>query len=242
MTPDSFRPGPPIKPAALPVVALVLAVLGLCLPPLLLVAIVLAVISLVKLGEPAYSARKGLAIAALVIPLALLPVVGILAAIAIPNFIRFQARSKQAECKTYLKAAFTGEKSWYAEHDTYSPVIGNVGFVPERGNRYLYLFDLEGDVLDPAHPKKGEFVGVGPDTQRYANADAEQYRAALPLGVEVGLKGQCPDCSITVACVGNVDNDATLDVWSVSTEDRVAPDGMKVPAGAPMNHVDDTRE
>ena len=31
-------------------------------------------------------------------------IIGILAAIAVPNFIRFQARSKQAEAKANLKA------------------------------------------------------------------------------------------------------------------------------------------
>ncbi len=34
-------------------------------------------------------------------------IIGILAAIAIPNFIRFQARSKQGEAKSNLKSMFT---------------------------------------------------------------------------------------------------------------------------------------
>jgi type IV pilus assembly protein PilA len=51
-------------------------------------------------------------------------IIGILAAIAIPNFIRFQARSKQAEAKTNMKAIFTGERAFYAEKDRYSSFIG----------------------------------------------------------------------------------------------------------------------
>src|SRR6516162_3258833 len=68
-------------------------------------------------------------------------IIGILAAIAIPNFIRFQARSKQSEAKTNLKAAFTGQRSFFGERDAYSPFAANIGFAPERGNRYDYMLD-----------------------------------------------------------------------------------------------------
>lgn len=74
-------------------------------------------------------------------------IIGILAAIAVPNFIRFQARSKQAEVKTNLKAVFQGQKSVYADRDRYSTSLGDLGFAPERGNRYSY--DL-GNVGSPA--------------------------------------------------------------------------------------------
>ncbi len=65
-------------------------------------------------------------------------IIGMLAAIAIPNFIRFQARSKQAEARTNLKAVFTGQKSRHAEKDSYTALLGETGFSPERGNRYSY--------------------------------------------------------------------------------------------------------
>jgi len=55
-------------------------------------------------------------------------IIGILAAIAIPNFIKFQARSKQSEAKTNLKAIFTGEKARYGERDGSSPSLGDIGF------------------------------------------------------------------------------------------------------------------
>ena len=66
-------------------------------------------------------------------------IIGILAAIAIPNFIKFQARSKQSEAKSNLKGAFTAQKSYFQEKDKYSPIAGVIGFAPERGNRYYYL-------------------------------------------------------------------------------------------------------
>src|SRR5206468_1191844 len=66
-------------------------------------------------------------------------IIGILAAIAIPNFIKFQARSKQSEAKANMKAMFTAEKAFYQEKDKFSSLVGEVGFAPERNNRYNYF-------------------------------------------------------------------------------------------------------
>lgn len=244
MNADPYRPPPSVEQSALPIVALVLAIVGMCVPPLLLVAIVLAIVSLVKSHEPAYAQRKGLAIAALVLPLAAVPIVGILAAIAIPNFIRFQARAKQSECKVNLKAVHVAEKSYFAGHDAYSPRIGDIGFAPEAGNRYLYVIDLDGPLKPAGGPADPTQVGVEPDTHRYPSADPSAYRGAIPpdLEAELGVQGTCPDCDYTAVCVGNVDNDDTLDVWSVSSRERVDADGLSVPPGVPMHHVDDVSE
>src|SRR5438876_8020394 len=88
--------------------------------------------------------QKGFTLIELMIVVA---IIGILAAIAIPNFIKFQARSKQSEAKTNLKAIFTAEKSWFGEHDSYGS-FGTVGYNPERGNRYWY--QSFGAVVGPA--------------------------------------------------------------------------------------------
>src|SRR5438105_12021421 len=66
-------------------------------------------------------------------------IIGILAAIAIPNFVKFQARSKQSEAKANLKAMFTAEKAYSAEKDKFSTLVGEIGFSPERNNRYAYF-------------------------------------------------------------------------------------------------------
>jgi type IV pilus assembly protein PilA len=92
--------------------------------------------------------RKGFTLIELMIVVA---IIGILAAIAIPNFIKFQARSKTGEAKANLKGTFTAEKSYYQEHDTYGCAYqgGNttcpgIGFSPERGNRYALSLGAAG--------------------------------------------------------------------------------------------------
>ncbi len=46
-------------------------------------------------------------------------IIGILAAIAIPNFLRFQLRSKTGEAKANLAAIRTAEESYFSEYGTY---------------------------------------------------------------------------------------------------------------------------
>lgn len=46
-------------------------------------------------------------------------IIGILASIAIPNFVKFQCRSKQSEAKMILKNVAAGEEAYRAEYDSY---------------------------------------------------------------------------------------------------------------------------
>ncbi len=46
-------------------------------------------------------------------------IIGILAAVAIPNFVRFQLRSKSSEAKTNLAGIRTAQESYFAETGTY---------------------------------------------------------------------------------------------------------------------------
>jgi type IV pilus assembly protein PilA len=49
-------------------------------------------------------------------------IIGILAAIAIPNFLQYQLKSRQSEAKTNLMAIKTSEVSWQAERGCYLTV------------------------------------------------------------------------------------------------------------------------
>ncbi|MDP3232045.1 MAG: hypothetical protein Q8N26_04670 [Myxococcales bacterium] len=170
------------------------------------------------------------------------PCVGVLAAIAIPNFIKFQSKSKQAEAKANLKAAFSAEKAHFSMENKYSDDIGEIGFSPGPGNRYLYAFSVDGELAKAGEEGKGK-AGVEIDATRHPGINNETLEKGVPQEVwdESGLKGTCPDdCSITIVAAGNIDNDDTVDVWTISTKDRTI-DGKLVPAGTPHNHIDDTR-
>lgn len=226
MTPNPTNT-PPVAPSALPLIALIIGVVGFCFPPIFPIAIILAIVSLVKASEPAYAARKTLAIITLVMGLVYVPVVGILAAIAIPNFIRFQARAKQSECKTNLKAMYMGQKSAFMDSDKWGETAEEIGFDPLGGNRYSYQISQDSSV-----PAK---LSTSSDLQLLAAYPAD-------LSEQFGVRGECPDdCQVTMGCAGNIDNDPTIDVWSISTGQRTI-EGEVVPAGVPYNHRNDVQD
>jgi type IV pilus assembly protein PilA len=71
-------------------------------------------------------------------------IIGILAALAIPKFLKVTGRAKMAECKTILKEIFTLEKAHFNEHDYYvafssGATCAQIGFdLPEGVSRFNY--------------------------------------------------------------------------------------------------------
>jgi len=57
-------------------------------------------------------------------------IVGILVAVAIPNFKRYQAKTRVVEAKTALAAAFTSESVFYEEYRAYHKCLSYMGFQP----------------------------------------------------------------------------------------------------------------
>lgn len=60
-------------------------------------------------------------------------IIGILAAIAIPNYQKYQAKSRSTEGKMYLASLYTAQKSYAVEYSSYSGCLQATGFAPEMG-------------------------------------------------------------------------------------------------------------
>ena len=54
-------------------------------------------------------------------------IIGILAAIAIPNYQRYQSRSRQSEAKVALSSVYTAEPGFFAEVGTFTECIKRIG-------------------------------------------------------------------------------------------------------------------
>ncbi|MHB1845973.1 MAG: prepilin-type N-terminal cleavage/methylation domain-containing protein [Deltaproteobacteria bacterium] len=177
-------------------------------------------------------------------------IIGILAALAIPNFIKFQARSRQAECRTNMKSIFTAEKSYFGDKQQYLEEANIVGFSPEMNNRYSYYLGPAAGletrpVTGPVTETTGsdsyctQFGGQQVITLDESKWGAATWATTVPgafatrtvnaggqttvlsaVGVASSLGACCPQgqCDFLAACQGNIDNDSTTDIWSISSQ------------------------
>ena len=67
-------------------------------------------------------------------------IIGILSAVAVPNFKKYQAKAKTSEAKMQLAAIFTAETAALNEYDSYGTCLKMMGYDPsdDADQRYYY--------------------------------------------------------------------------------------------------------
>jgi prepilin-type N-terminal cleavage/methylation domain-containing protein len=163
-------------------------------------------------------------------------IIGILAAIAVPNFLRFQARSRQSECGVELAALWTAEKSFFGIYQSYSTDLLGIGYTPDGSPRYLYGFQT--DVPDPTAnqflltPMVGGIPqpplvaagrnttdlstvydpnNLGPGNYSYSTDKMVDSSGASLNSGQLAGNDLMVTTSFVAECVGDVDNDVILD-------------------------------
>jgi type IV pilus assembly protein PilA len=80
-------------------------------------------------------------------------IIGLLSAVAIPNFKKYQSKSKVSEAKLQLSAAYTAEQSFFSDFNLYHTCLPYMGFDPgqETANRYYAIgFGTATVTIDPS--------------------------------------------------------------------------------------------
>jgi len=147
--------------------------------------------------------KKGFTLIELMIVVA---IIGILAAIAIPNFLRFQARAKQSEAKQNLGAIYTAYTTYFSDWNTY-PDAASITIGTNTYN-CLEVADWE---------PKGQL--------RYNYECVETIAFTATVGSQMTGCGTITtagdDVSFTIAACGNVDNDTSSDEWGVNQDKEI---------------------
>ena len=132
--------------------------------------------------------KKGFTLIELMIVVA---IIGILAAIAIPNFLRFQLKSKSSEGKVNIAAIRTAEESYLAEFGNYVAAAVNPAAAVPGSNK---------DVFD---------TGGGFDTLGWAPEGQVFFQYAVASSAN----------AYTVSAAADIDADGTIQAWGYVKED-----------------------
>ena len=90
---------------------------------------------------PVKGGGGGSVVIVLVAIVVLIGVIGILAAIAIPNFVKFQCRSKQSEARVNLKGIHNAMQRFRADNGRYPMTLSETGWEP-RGVKVRYTYRI----------------------------------------------------------------------------------------------------
>lgn len=129
--------------------------------------------------------QRGFSLTELMIVVA---IIGILATLAIPKFLQYQAKAKQTEAKANLVALHTSEIAYFAEHNGYIDDFNAIGF------------------------------GVSGASQRYYYELGGANLGTLPPGCTASSLDAVSATGFTAVAIANIDGDATCDVWTINEE------------------------
>ena len=129
-------------------------------------------------------------------------IIGILAAIAIPNFLKYQAKAKTSESQANLKGIFTSEMAYYSENNQYGSLIG-INYPPAGTLRYSYS-------VTGVSAETGFFGTSVPPTAIWANSQG------LCPGAIASPGGANTTTGFTAGAWATLSNIGQYDQWAVN--------------------------
>lgn len=157
-------------------------------------------------------------------------IIGILSAVAVPNFQKFQAKSRQSEAKAMLGALYSAEKSFFAEWNNYLSDFRDIGFAPEGRLRYRVGFSAAGDGIAANSGYSGPANGqtptnaavsvqfrtdIAPAVCGAALACTEMPNFPQALAPATTLLNTVGNQQFTAQAAGRIGTGANIDRWTI---------------------------
>lgn len=146
--------------------------------------------------------KKGFTLIELMIVVA---IIGILAAIAIPSFLKYQARSRQSESKVNLKGIFTSETAYFAENSVYT-ALNTVGFAIS-GDMGRYQYAITGT----------DTLGSTVATATWGSVGGSCGAGAVANNLNMGN----PPNTFTGTAWGMISTTGLIDIWQYSDGNNI---------------------
>ena len=170
--------------------------------------------------------REGFTLIELMIVVA---IIGILAAIAIPNFIKFQLRSKAGESKVNLAAIRTAEESYFAEAGTYMDWPSQPAAF---SGQLKTAFDPVGCPAAPAvwavAGKGFCWIGWQPEGDVYYAYELFGGKAGAGVAVDPTAAPPITANEFYASAAADIDGDGVVNSWGINQ-----PDSTGVPMPEP---------
>jgi type IV pilus assembly protein PilA len=162
--------------------------------------------------------NKGFSLIELMVVVA---IIGILATVAVPNFMSFQAKAKQSSAKVELSSIYTAQQAFFISNQSYHGYLSYIGYVPDSctnagvcaGNNRLYATGFAAAGIT------AEFQDAPTDGKR-----AFRYPGNAPGAPNAvsGTQGasRAFATSFNAGATGVIRNGAGNDVWQIN-EDKI---------------------
>lgn len=148
-------------------------------------------------------------------------IIGILSAIGIPQYQKFQAKARQSEAKSHLGALFTAEKSFQLEWNGYSVDLKNIGYAVE-GKNMRYVEGFTAGTACTGYPATAptEATTVANTWTDGANVNtaASTWTVGTVSKNVLGTATACTSTTFSAAAIGDPTNTAAVtpkDQWSI---------------------------
>ncbi len=137
-------------------------------------------------------------------------IIGILSAIAIPNFQSYQRKARQKEGQVMLSGMYMAEVSNFAERQTYTTCLRQIGFTPTGATRYTVGFGANG-ILAAASFGGTTNCTLAADGQFVGTVTGSPAATALVAGYVVNAAGT----TFIAGAVGAIGGSSN-DIWTVN--------------------------